>query len=163
LLRPPRSCTPITIATEHVIALNAYWNRQIRLCRSRDHDENAAAFPRKNRVVADGRWLEFVAHHYGQAALRGLLAHEWAHMVQRGPPGLDAELQADCLAGAHLRRSGISAAGLKQFARLTLASGTDFRDGIEVDIGPERLEAVERGYFDVGQSTGRRLIYLCRV
>src|SRR5688572_8566544 len=50
----PLPCDPIGIALPHVAALNAFWSRRVALCQSSELSENAVAFPRENRIEADG-------------------------------------------------------------------------------------------------------------
>jgi len=155
---PTRHCRPIQIAAEHVTALNAFWNRRVILCASRAPRDNAVATPDEERVDADPRWLAVVARRYGAVALAGLLAHEWAHVVQGGAPGLAAEMQADCLAGAYLRRARVPGDALRGFERLAGDSGAT---GDGMASGRARIHAVRRGYH--GPVGGRgRLIARCR-
>jgi hypothetical protein len=54
----------------------------------------------------DETWLRELAHRFGAFAPAAVLAHEWGHHVQTFdgsvPPGIRAELQADCFAGMYL-------------------------------------------------------------
>ena len=54
----------------------------------------------------DATWLRELAERFGAFAPAAVLAHEWGHHVQTFgppvPPGLRAELQADCFAGMYL-------------------------------------------------------------
>jgi predicted metalloprotease len=68
---------------------------------------NAGYCPRSHSIYI-GRGLQNIAYYkYGDAALAYLLAHEYAHGMQRAfrfQPGVTvlSELQADCLAGVYL-------------------------------------------------------------
>lgn len=153
-------CRPIPEASRAVSALNAFWERSTRLCQSSDPGESAVALPDDDVVLANRRWLASVAADYGTPAAAGILAHEWAHIVRPRPAGPRAELEADCLAGAFLRRAGYSQQAADRFSLLGLDSGDD--DGLLAShgSGAQRRAAVLRGYdLAAGPSFMRR----CRV
>jgi hypothetical protein len=139
-------CRPIPEASRAVSALNAFWDRSTRLCQSSDPDESALALPDDDMVLANRRWLASVAQDYGAPAAAGILAHEWAHIVRPRPAGPRAELEADCLAGAFLRRAGYSKRDADRFALLGLDSGDDDEMIASHGSGSERRAAVLRGY-----------------
>ena len=138
-------------------ALNAFWSRSTRLCQSFDPDESAAALPDKDLVEANRQFLADVARDYGPPAAVGILAHEWGHMVQGPLRGRSAELQADCLAGAFMRRSGYGRRALHRFALVSLDAGDDGLPLGDHGTGRERRAAVLRGY---DAPTGRPVRWL---
>lgn len=156
-------CRPIPEAASAVVALNAFWNRSIRLCQSPDPDESAVALPEDGAVYANRDWLAEVARDYGMPAAIGILAHEWAHMIHPNGFGPRAELEADCAAGAFLRRAGYGKQALERFALLSLHSG-DFDDLAPASHGSgyQRRAAVLRGYYQHGDGDGRRAFSACR-
>ena len=138
-------CRPIPEASNAVAALNAFWDRTVRLCDSPDPEESAVARPEHETVEANRRWLAEVARDYGEPAAIGILAHEWAHMAYPSMSGRAGELYADCLAGMFLRWSGYGKAAVAGFALLSLHSGDDGGVGSH-GSGRQRRAAVLRGY-----------------
>jgi hypothetical protein len=155
-------CRPIPEAAATVAALNAFWGRSVRLCQSPDPHESAVAVPEDNLVEANRRFLAEVTRDYGAPAATGILAHEWGHMVQRRLRGRAAELHADCLAGAFLRRAGYDKRAITRFALLSLESGDDGFAFDDHGTGPERQAAVLRGYEGVAARPVRELLAYCR-
>lgn len=160
---PSYACRPIPEVSRTVAALNAFWNRSVRLCQSEDPWESAVAYPDDGIVHANRTWLAGVAREYGPPAATGVLAHEWAHMVQPVAFGPRAELQADCLAGAYLKRSGYDESDIERFALISLHSGDD--DGGRVGdhgTGRQRHDAVLRGYYRSRDRSLTALVDFCR-
>lgn len=155
-------CRPIPEAARAVTALNTFWNRSVRLCQSHDPYESAVALPDEGMVQANRQWLASVARDYGTSAATGILAHEWAHMVQGGGIGRTAELEADCLAGGFLRHRGYDKVELERFALLSFHSGDIYRGPDAHGTGQERLAAVLRGYYGSSDSNPGRLVAYCR-
>ena len=106
-------------------------------------------------MVVDQNWLDAIASTYGPLAPTGILAHEWGHLVQGlTPKGINTELQADCLAGVHLKWAGLSESDLSQFERANFYNGDP--PGVAVPdphgTGLQRVAAVRRGYFNFDRS-----------
>jgi hypothetical protein len=156
-----RACRAIPEAVGIVDALNGFWRRSIRLCQARDPDINASAYPEAGVVRANRRWLADIADEYGASAVSGILAHEWAHMVQEGDPGPNAELQADCLAGAFMRRARFDRMELDRFVLLSLDSGDFRQDRATHGTGGQRRGAILRGYFGFRGQRPDRLAGFC--
>jgi hypothetical protein len=157
-----RACRAIPEAVNVVVALNDFWQRSFRLCQAADASISASAYPDVGVVRANRRWLAEIADQYGPSAATGILAHEWGHMVQGGEPGPGAELQADCLAGAFMRRAGFSAAEVGEFVMVSLDSG-DSRWGFATHgTGSQRRQAILRGYNGFRGQVDRRFAADCR-
>ena len=155
-------CRPIPEVAAAVTALNAFWDRAVRLCESSDPDESAFARPESQTVAANRRWLAGIARDYGATAAIGILAHEWAHMVDPAREGPRAELQADCMAGAFLRWAGYGSKAVERFALLGLHSGDVGMDFRSHGTGAERRAAVLRGYRDRQDVAVARMVRRCR-
>ncbi|MCB0830693.1 MAG: neutral zinc metallopeptidase [Solirubrobacterales bacterium] len=93
-------------------ALVSYWTRkQDKGCGGVPAGFLNAQYCSINQTISwDGNWLYWVLYrHLGEAAVSFLLAHEYGHLVQdqlgidnRFHQTIEAELNADCLAGAWL-------------------------------------------------------------
>lgn len=154
-------CRTIPEAASLVAALNDFWNRDFVLCQSYDPHDSASAYPGRGVVQANRRWLATIADEYGVAAAAGILAHEWGHMVLGGAPGPRTELQADCLAGAFMRQARFDRSQLGQFMLVSLDSG-DFGWNVPSHgTGPQRRDAIWRGYFGFRGRNDRRLASYC--
>lgn len=68
--------------------------------------ENARYCGTDATILYDESWLRELADRFGAFAPAAVLAHEWGHHIQVFadplPPGIRAELQADCFAGMYL-------------------------------------------------------------
>jgi hypothetical protein len=68
--------------------------------------QNARYCAQDRTILYDESWLQELAQTFGPFAPAAVLAHEWGHHVQvfadPVPPGVRAELQADCFAGMYL-------------------------------------------------------------
>ena len=142
----PFECRPIPEAASAVTALNAFWNRNVHLCQLLDDADSAYARPEYQLVEANRRWLADIRRDYGAPAAVGILAHEWAHLAHPALSGPQAELHADCLAGAFLRWAGFGQKAIERFALLSLHSGDGVQGPRTHGSGPERRAAVLRGY-----------------
>jgi hypothetical protein len=141
--RPLQSCASVPHATEELRNLNAFWRLNVQLCLAPFGTNNAYAQRSENRVYADQDWLDSIASRFGSFAATGILAHEWGHIAQGNTaPGVATELQADCLAGAHLRWAGLSEQILNQFVASNYYAG-----GGDHGTGQQRVNAAKRGYF----------------
>lgn len=148
-------CRPIPEAASTAAALNRFWRRDIALCESDDPEDSAVAVTDADLVLANRDWLRWIAEDYGPSAAVGILAHEWAHMAYPEGEGRIAELQADCLAGAFLRRAGYDQRALAPFALVSLHSGDGRRSWKGGHgTGQERRSAVLRGYGASGRDRG---------
>jgi hypothetical protein len=144
--RPPFRCEPMPNMEPLQAALNDFWGRSVRLCQRRHGRGLARALPEENVVLADRDGLAWITRDYGQSAAIGILAHEWAHIVQGEDWGAGSELQADCLAGGFLRAYGIDRADLRAFEWLSLDSGDERWRWDGHGLGRERRDAMLRGY-----------------
>ena len=155
-------CRPIPEASATVAQLNAFWNRSIRLCQSPDPAESAVAMPEDGAVYANRQWLADVGRDYGWPAAIGILAHEWAHMIRPDVSGPRAELEADCAAGAFLRRAGYGKQALERFALLSLHSGDFDLAPASHGSGSQRRAAVLRGYYRFERGDPWQIVTACR-
>ena len=159
--KPAPGCRTIPEVAAVVQALNAFWSRATRLCQSFDPGESAVALPERDVVEANRQFLAGIARDYGAPAAIGILAHEWGHMVQGQVPGRSAELHADCLAGAFMRRRGYGKQALLRFALVSLDSGDD---GLLIGnhgTGDQRQAAVLKGYEGAARRPVRSLLTYC--
>ncbi|MDH4144938.1 MAG: neutral zinc metallopeptidase, partial [Acidimicrobiia bacterium] len=126
-------------------------------CAAGPVDGSAAAFycPADDTIVVARRILAAIERGFGLHAAEAIIAHEYAHNVQaeRGlvfARVVDAELQADCLAGQWSRsrreRALVGQAGIDDAARLFWLLG-DYEFGSADHHGTpgERLGAFYRG------------------
>jgi hypothetical protein len=139
-------CDPVPNTSELQAALNDFWGRSVRLCHRRDGRGLARAVPEENIVLADPEGLASIVEDYGPTAAMGILAHEWAHVIQGDDWGAGSELQADCLAGAFLRAYGIDREQLRAFEWLSLDSGDSRWRWDGHGLGHERRDAMLKGY-----------------
>ncbi|MGZ8282808.1 MAG: hypothetical protein ACXWUN_07640 [Allosphingosinicella sp.] len=157
------TCRPIPEAASLVTALNRFWGQAIRLCQSRHPDDQASAFPGDGVVRANRRWLAEIAEMYGEPAAAGIIAHEWGHMIQGRMSGVTAELHADCLAGAFMRRARFREVELDAFILVSLDSGDSrFLPGRH-GTGSQRRDAVLRGYYGFRGQDQRQIASFCRL
>jgi hypothetical protein len=150
-------CQPVPHAATELRLLNRFWSSNVRLCMA-TNGRTAYAVRSQNTVYVNQDWLDAVARRFGSFAATGILAHEWGHIVQGNvPSGTAAELQADCLAGVHLRWGGVSQAKFNQFAASNFYAGDPtFRlDGH--GTGAQRVRAAQRGYAMFQGQTYREL------
>jgi predicted metalloprotease len=98
-------------------------------------------------VWAATTFLDLIAQRYGSFAVTGIMAHEWGHMVQGNVGGAAAELQADCLAGAHFKWAGLGEAEIRQFEAANADNGGPDKFGVYTHgTGPQRVKAARAGY-----------------
>jgi hypothetical protein len=137
----PGTCYSVPNVAQELSQLNLFWNQGATLCAITGLPY-AAAYRERNLVVADQGFLDSLASKFGRFAPTGVLAHEWGHLVQGATPdGVSTELQADCLAGVHLKWAGLSEAEFGQFEKSNFYNG-----GTTHGTGPQRAAAARRGY-----------------
>ena len=140
------ACVAVPAASSELQYLNQFWSRTSTLCEN-STIAVARAVRSSDRVEANSSSLNNVAQRFGPTAATGVLAHEWGHLVQGlTPPGVASELQADCLAGVHLKWAGVPTSGLMQFKSLSLASGNAPGAADDHGTGSQRTAAVQSGY-----------------
>ena len=142
------SCVPATVGLTELRYLNSFWGTDVKLClRSASVNSPAYAIRELREVHIDPTWLVAQSTLYGPFATTGVLAHEWGHIVQGNQPGGSvAELQADCLAGAHLKWAGVSELEFQQFERIGFFSGDSNPPSLSHGTGNQRVAASRRGY-----------------
>lgn len=108
-------------------------------------------------IYLDALILEIILIEFGPFPLQMVVAHEWAHHIQNelnflGGSILQAELQADCLAGAWSRdfatRYAITEADLESAMMLMIAIGGDPDHG----PGSQRTHEFLTGVYDGSQA-----------
>ena len=154
-------CKPVPHASEDLYALNAFWGTQILICRLPRGTNNAFVDRRNGIVFADQDWLDHIAAKHGNWAATGILAHEWAHLIQGPIRGTAAELQADCLAGVFLKGMGLPWQTVEQFASSNFEAGDDYWSIHGHGTRVQRVNAARRGYYGYRGQRGRNLIRLC--
>jgi hypothetical protein len=127
--------------------LNSFWKVRGRIC-DKPNIREAAAYPNRRLVLVDSLWLAELSADYGYGAAEGVIAHEWAHLIQpRYRRPIERELQADCLAGFAMGALGLSRQELDNFARASFYHGDYSFHGTPA----QRANAAWRGYDAVGR------------
>ena len=149
------TCVPASVGLTELRYLNSFWGTDVKLClRSATTTSPAYAIRELREVHIDPVWLVAQATKYGPFATTGVLAHEWGHIVQGNQPtGSTAELQADCLAGAHLKWAGVSELEFQQFERIGFFSGDSNPPSLSHGTGGQRVAASRRGYDGFNRAT----------